>query len=73
VVELLVHYHACMIFFNRSCHQKTWVSVAKPNGRFTIYVDPQSCKPISDNLKTSKCMPPIQVKDTLTRIFNLGV
>ncbi len=75
MVELLVHYHACMIITNRLCHLKTWVSLAQPSGHITISVDPPSCKPISgsiDNFKTSKCMPPIQMKDTLTRFFNLG-
>ncbi len=76
MAELLVHYHACMILINKSYHQKTWVSIAQPNVHFTICVDPQNYKPISgsiDNLKTSKCMPPIQMKDSLTRLFNLGV
>jgi hypothetical protein len=39
-------------------------------------VDPQSYKPINgstNNLKTSKCMHPIQMKDTLRKNFNLEI
>jgi hypothetical protein len=75
MVELLVHYHAYMILTKRLCHQKTWVSIVQPSGHITICVDPQSYKPISgsiNNLRTSKFMPRIQMKDTLTRFFNLG-
>jgi hypothetical protein len=51
------------------------VSIIQPNVQLIISVDTQSYRPISDsndNLKTSKCMPPIQMKNTLTRFFNLG-
>jgi hypothetical protein len=52
------------------------VSIAQPNDQLIIFVDTQSYKPISgsiDNLKTSKCMQPIQMKDTLRKSFNLEV
>jgi hypothetical protein len=51
------------------------VLVAQASGHITICVPPQSCKPIIgsiDNLKTSKCMHPIQVMDTLKKFFDLG-
>ncbi len=44
------------------------VSIIQANGHVTICVDPQSYRPINgsiDNLITSKCMHPIQMKDTL--------
>jgi hypothetical protein len=52
------------------------VLVVQANDQLIIYVDTQSCKPISgsiDNLKTLKCMHPIQMKDTLRKSFNLEV
>jgi hypothetical protein len=52
------------------------VSVVQPNDQLIISVDTQSHKPINgsmDNLRTSKCMHPIPMKDTLRQFFNLGV
>jgi len=52
------------------------VLVAQPSDHITICVDPHNCKPINgsiDNLKTSKCRNPIQMKDTLKKEFNLEV
>jgi hypothetical protein len=51
------------------------VLVAQASGYITICLPPQGCRPISgsiDNLKTSKCMRPIQMMDTLRKFFNLG-
>jgi hypothetical protein len=52
------------------------VSIAQPRDQVIIFVVTQSCKPISgsmDNLKTSKAMHPIQMKDTLRKSFNLEI
>jgi hypothetical protein len=51
------------------------VSIAQARGHITICVPPQSCKLISGsigNFRTSKCMHPIQMMDTLRKFFNLG-
>jgi hypothetical protein len=50
--------------------------MAQASGHIIICVAPQSCRPISgliNNLKTSKCMHPIQMTDTLRKFFDLGV
>jgi hypothetical protein len=52
------------------------VLVTQPSDHITICVDPQNCRPINgsiDNLKTSKYMHPIQMKDALRKFFNLEV
>jgi hypothetical protein len=52
------------------------VSILQPSGHITICVDPQSYKPINgstNNLKTSICMHPMQMKDTLRKNFNLEI
>jgi hypothetical protein len=52
------------------------VLVIQPNDQLIISMDTQSCRPIIgsiDNLKVSKCMHPIQMKDTLKQLFNLGI
>jgi hypothetical protein len=75
--------------WNKSSHGCKWklpsykinsssikVSVVQPSDQLIIYVDTQSYRPINgsiDNLRTSKCMHPIQMKDTLRKFFNLGV
>jgi len=50
------------------------ILVVQPNDQLIISMDTQNYKFISGsihNLKTSKCMDPIQMKDTLRRFFNL--
>ncbi len=47
------------------------VLIVQPNDQLIIFVDTQSCRPISgsiDNLRYSKCTHPIQMKDTLKQI-----
>jgi hypothetical protein len=53
-----------------------WILVAQFNDQLIISLDTQSYRPINDsieNLRTSKCMHPIQMMDTLRKFFNLEV
>jgi hypothetical protein len=52
------------------------VLVVQPNDQLIIFVDPQNYRPINgsiDNFKTSKCMHPIQMKDTLKGFFSFEI
>jgi hypothetical protein len=52
------------------------VLVVQPNDQLILSMDTQSCRPIIgsfDNLRVSKCMHPIQMKDTLKKFFNSGI
>jgi hypothetical protein len=52
------------------------VSIVQSSDQLIISMDTQSYKPINgsiDDFKTSKCMHPIQMKNTLRKSFNLEV
>jgi hypothetical protein len=52
------------------------VLVIQPNDQLIIFMDTQSCRLIIsliDNLRVSKCIHPIQMKDALRKFFNLGI
>jgi len=51
------------------------VLVVQTSGQITICVPPRGCKPIIgsvDKLRTSKCMHPIQMMDTLKKNLQFG-
>jgi hypothetical protein len=52
------------------------ILIIQPSDQLIICMDTQNCRPINgsiNNLKTQKCMDPIQMKDTLRGFFNLEV
>jgi len=64
-------------YFNNkfSIWELNWFLTVQSKDQLIIFVDTHNCKPISGSIDifiTSKCMPPIQMKDILTILFNLG-